>query len=256
LGFAEKGILNEALFMIEILNLQYKRKNKYILEDIQLQIPKGEFVAIIGPNGAGKSTLLKIILNLITDYEGEVRIEGISNRQWLKQNIIGYLPQHEEFDPNFPARAIDITLMGLAGIKGAFSRFTKQDYKLAEKSLDEVGVLHVRNNYIGTLSGGEFQRVLLARALVTGSDYLFLDEPEASVDREGVTGFFELLSTLHKQGKTIITVSHDINMLSNYCQFLICLNRTLHCHTKTELVNSEILHRTFGDSVHLIEKGY
>lgn len=242
--------------MIEITGLQFQKKNKYILENIDLQIPKGEFAAIIGPNGAGKSTLLKIILNLITDYEGEVRIEGLPNRLWLKQNIIGYLPQHEEFDQNFPARAIDIVLMGLAGIKGVFSRFSRQDYSKAERSLDEVGVLHVKNNYIGTLSGGEFQRVLLARALVTGSDYLFLDEPEASVDRDGVTGFFELLSELHKQGKTIITVSHDINMLSNYCQFLICLNRTLHCHTKTELVNAEVLHRTFGDAVHLIEKEY
>ncbi len=242
--------------MIEISNLQFRKKNKYILENIELQIPKGEFVAIIGPNGAGKSTLLKIILNLITDYEGEVKIEGIYNKLWLKQNIIGYLPQHEEFDQNFPARAIDIALMGLAGMRGMFHPFTKQDYLLAEEALDQVGVLHVKKNYIGTLSGGEFQRVLLARALVTGSEYLFLDEPEASVDQDGVTSFFDLLSVLHKQGKTIVTVSHDLNMLSNYCQFLICLNRTLHCHTRTELVNAELLHRTFGDTVHLIEKGY
>jgi zinc transport system ATP-binding protein len=195
-------------------------------------------------------------LNLITDYEGDVKIEGISNKLWLKQNLIGYLPQHEEFDQNFPARAIDIVLMGLAGMRGAFHPFTKNDHILAEKNLDQVGVLHVKKNYIGTLSGGEFQRVLLARALVTGSDYLFLDEPEASVDQDGVKGFFDLLADLHKQGKTIITVSHDLNMLSNYCQFLICLNRTLHCHTKTELVNAELLHKTFGETVHLIEKGY
>jgi zinc transport system ATP-binding protein len=242
--------------MIEVSNLQFRKNNKFILEDIQLQIPKGEFVAIIGPNGAGKSTLLKIILDLITDYEGEVNIEGIPNRQWLKQNMIGYLPQHEEFDPNFPARAMDIVLMGLAGMRGIFHSFNKQDHAKAEKALDQVGVLHVKKNYIGTLSGGEFQRVLLARALVTDSDYLFLDEPEASVDQDGVVGFFDLLADLHKQGKTIITVSHDLNVLTNYCDFLICLNRTLHCHTKTELVNAELLHKTFGESVHIIEKGY
>jgi zinc transport system ATP-binding protein len=242
--------------MIEVSNLQFRKKNKYILENIDLQIPKGEFVAIIGPNGAGKSSLLKIILNLITDYEGEVKIEGISNKLWLKRNMIGYLPQREEFDPNFPARALDIVLMGLAGMRGAFRPFNKEDHLKAEKALDEVSVLYAKKNYIGTLSGGEFQRVLLARALVTGSDYLFLDEPEASVDQDGVVGFFDLLRDLHKQGKTIITVSHDLNVLTNYCDFLICLNRTLHCHTKTELVNAELLHKTFGETVHIIEKGY
>jgi zinc transport system ATP-binding protein len=242
--------------MIEVSNLNFRKKNKYILENIQLQIPKGEFVAIIGPNGAGKSSLLKIILDLITDYEGEIKIEGISNKVWLKQNMIGYLPQHEEFDPNFPARAIDIVLMGLAGMRGVFHSFSKQDHVKAEKAMEQVGVLQVKKNYIGTLSGGEFQRVLLARALVTGSDYLFLDEPEASVDQDGVVGFFDLLADLHKQGKTIITVSHDLNVLTNYCDFLICLNRTLHCHTKTELVNAELLHKTFGETVHIIEKGY
>jgi zinc transport system ATP-binding protein len=83
-----------------------------------------------------------------------------------------------------------------------------------------------------------------------------LDEPEASIDRPGVQSFFALLKKLNQQGKTIITISHDLHTLTDYCSFLVCLNKTLHCHTQTELLNAEIIHKTFGEAVHLIEKEY
>lgn len=98
--------------------------------------------------------------------------------------------------------------------------------------------------------------MLLARALVSRSNYLILDEPEASVDRPGVQSFFALLHDLNKAGKTIITISHDLHTLSEHCSSLICLNRKLHCHSKTELVNAEIIRKTFGEAVKLIDKDY
>lgn len=242
--------------MIEIKQLNYSIGDKPILINIDLTIEDGEFAAIVGPNGAGKSTLVKIILGLITDYSGTIRIDGKPHQEWLHDNLIGYLPQSERFDRAFPAKAIDIVLMGIAGKIGLGRRFSKQDKLLAVNTMELTGVLQQKNQYIGTLSGGEWQRVLLARALITGANYLFLDEPEASVDRTGVKDFFSLLADLNKQGKTIITISHDLHMLSDYCKHLICLNHTLHCHAETELVSAEILHRTFGDAVHLIEKDY
>jgi len=242
--------------MIEFRGINYCINGKVILKDIQLTITDNEFVAIIGPNGAGKSTLVKILLGIIDGYTGEVFIEGTLNTLWLSQHQIGYLPQREEFDRQFPATALDLVLMGRMAQKQLFRRFTARDKRLAEQTLEEVGILNCRNQQIGNLSGGEWQRLLLARALVTGSKYLILDEPEAGVDKIGVTGFFDLLAALHKQGKTIITISHDLHTLNRYCTYLVCLNQSLHCHTQTEMVNAEHIHRTFGDTVKLIEKDY
>ncbi|HOD17025.1 MAG TPA: metal ABC transporter ATP-binding protein [Candidatus Cloacimonadota bacterium] len=242
--------------MIEFQKVNYTVHGKSILENIDLTIEPNEFVAVIGPNGAGKSTLVKILLNLITDYSGIVLIEEQKNTDWLRHNRIGYLPQKEDFDVNFPASALELVLMGLAAERGLGKRFHKQDYLAAEKALDQVGAMHLKKETIGNLSGGELQRVLLARALVTGSKYLILDEPEAGIDKPGTVSFFDLLADLHKQGKTIITISHDLNMLTKYCTFLVCLNRTLHCHTATELLTAEHIHKTFGDAMQLIEKDY
>jgi len=242
--------------MIEIKALNYSVKGQTILEDINLTINNGDFAAVLGPNGAGKSTLLKIILGLIRGYSGTVEIDGTPNNVWLKKNIIGYLPQGETFDVDFPATAREIALMGYAGIKGVVSRFNRADKERADKCLQRVGLAGKEQQYIGSLSGGEFQRVLLARALVSESRYLFLDEPEANLDQKGVADFFELLKELNNQGKTIVVVSHDINILTEYCNLLICLNKTLHFHDKTELFGSEIVKKMYGEAIRLIEKEY
>lgn len=242
--------------MIKFNNVNYNIEGKAILINIDFTINDGEFVAIIGPNGAGKSTLIKLLLGLIDDFEGSIEIDGIDHLKWLRQNSIGYLPQKEIFDRHFPATALDITLMGLAGKLSFGKRFSRQDIDKAMKSLEVCGALHLHKSLIGSLSGGEFQRVLLARALVTDSPYIVLDEPEASIDRPGVISFFEILKTIHAAGKTIITISHDLHTLSSYCTFLVCLNKTLHCHNQMDLVNAEVIHKTFGESFRLIEKDY
>ncbi len=242
--------------MIEIKNLNYSIKGKQVLENINLTINDGEFAAILGPNGAGKTTLLKIILNLIKDYQGSILVDGTNIKTRPEKRIIGYLPQNETFDIDFPATARDITLMGYAGIKGLFKRFSDTDRNIADNCLRKVGLSGKESQYIGSLSGGEFQRVLLSRALISDSKYLFLDEPEASLDKQGVAGFFELLRQLNKTGKTILVVSHDINILTKYCSLLICLNRTLHFHDKAELFNSEIITNMYGEATRILEKDY
>ncbi|MBW6515534.1 MAG: metal ABC transporter ATP-binding protein [Candidatus Cloacimonetes bacterium] len=242
--------------MIEIRNLNYQVNNKIILKDINLFLKKGEFIAILGPNGAGKSTLVKIIIALINDYRGTVLIEGSPNRQWMKKNRIGYLPQGEKLDADFPATALDIVLMGYAGTKGLFRSFSSSDKERAYHYLEIVGLVGKELQYIGSLSGGEFQRVLLARALMSESEIFFLDEPEASLDTESVKGFFQLLNDINQQGKTIIVVSHDLNILTQHTSFLICLNKTLHFHDKTELLSAETIKKTYGEAVKLVDKIY
>ena len=242
--------------MIQIKNLQYKINGKVILEDIFLELADGEFVAVIGPNGAGKSTLIKLILGLLELQTGSILIDGIEHYNWLKNNTIGYLPQYEEFDNSFPATALDIVLMGLAGQLPLGARFKRKHKQLAKDALQQTGVAHLEQELIGKLSGGELQRVFLARALVTNSKYLILDEPEASLDRPSVESFFSMLKELNNDGKTIITISHDLTTLSKYCSFLVCLNRRLHCHNQTELIDADVIHKTFGDSLRIIEKDY
>ncbi len=242
--------------MIQIKDLQYKINGKIILEDIFLELAEGEFAAIIGPNGAGKSTLIKLILGLLELKEGSILIDGVEHYNWLKNNTIGYLPQYEEFDNAFPATALDIVLMGLASQLPLGLYFNKSQKQKAMTALAQTGVAHLAKTLIGKLSGGELQRVFLARALITESKYLILDEPEASLDRPSVESFFALLKELNNAGKTIITISHDLTTLSKYCSFLVCLNRRLHCHNQTELIDADVIHKTFGDSLRIIEKDY
>lgn len=242
--------------MIEFKAINFRVGSKLILEDINLMIGDGEFVAVIGPNGAGKSTLIKILLGLREASSGAVFLDGIPHHAWLKQNSIGYLPQREEYDPSFPASALDLVLLGLVAQLRFGQRFSKPHKQQALDAMEQTGTSHLARQSIGTLSGGEFQRVLLARAIACKSKYLILDEPEASLDRAGVQSFFALLKQLNEQGRTVITISHDLHTLTDYCSFLVCLNQRLHCHTKTELLSSEIIHKTFGESVHLIEKDY
>jgi len=242
--------------MIKIKDLQYSVNGKSILEDINLEIPDGSFAAIIGPNGAGKSTLIKLLLGLIELKEGSITIDDMPQRRWLKEHSFGYLPQREEYDRLFPATALDIVLMGISGSLPLGKRCNASHKARAREVMSLCGIEDKCDDQIGNLSGGEFQRLLLARAVITDSNYLILDEPEAGIDRPGVTSFFKLLKLLNEQGKTIITVSHDLHTLSEYCSFLICLNKRLHCHDKTELVNADIIHKTFGEGVRLIEKDY
>ncbi|MCB5229089.1 MAG: metal ABC transporter ATP-binding protein [Candidatus Cloacimonetes bacterium] len=242
--------------MIRIEDLNYYIAGNPILEDIQLEITDQEFVAIIGPNGAGKSTLIKLILGLLPLQDGKIWIDDIPHLEWLSAHPMGYLPQREEYDRRFPANALDIVMLGLAAETKLGRSFTSQQRERGIEAMHTTGCIDQAFKPIGGLSGGEMQRVLLARAIVGGSKYLILDEPESSVDQPGVQDFFALLKELNMQGRTIITVSHDLHTVSAYCNFIVCLNRRLHCHNQAEMVNAELIQKTFGKAVRLIDKGY
>jgi zinc transport system ATP-binding protein len=222
-----------------------------ILEGINLSMERGDFLGIIGPNGGGKTTLLKVILGLITPLRGEVLVFGKHPDEVRKK--IGYVPQHTLFDMDFPVSVWDVVLMGRFGKTGLFKRYNEIDKQAASSALETIGMLTHKDNKIGELSGGEIQRVFIARALVTEPELLLLDEPTASVDQAMQTEFYEILENL-KQRMAIILVSHDIGAVSVYVNQIACLNRQLFYHGSTE-IDADVLEATYKCPVQMITHG-
>jgi zinc transport system ATP-binding protein len=222
-----------------------------ILEGISLSVERGDFLGIIGPNGGGKTTLLKVILGLVDPSRGEVYVLGQSPEK--SRHHIGYVPQHNLFDRDFPINVRDTVLMGCNGTAGLIKRYSREDKERAQGAMKTVGMLSYQNNQIGKLSGGEQQRVFIARALVSRPKLLLLDEPTASVDPAMQTDFYELLERL-KQEMTIIMVSHDISAISIYVDKIACLNRQLFYHGSKE-IEPEILEATYKCPVQMIAHG-
>lgn len=218
--------------IVEVKNLTYRINDFEILKNVTFSVEEGEFVGIIGPNGAGKTTLVKILVGEISNYEGTVEVRG----------KIGYLPQFHQVQREFPITVKEFAAMGMYG------RHRKVDWEKVRSALKDVGILHKENDLIKNLSGGEFQRLSLARALLSDPDILVLDEPEAGVDEMGKASFYELLNRFRKEKNiTVIMVSHDIGMVFKECSTILCLNKTLHCHGPTETINPEDLKKIFTD---------
>jgi zinc transport system ATP-binding protein len=214
---------------LELKNVTVNINGNPVLEDVNLIVDKNDFVAIIGPNGGGKSTLLKTILGLIKPESGEIKILGQNQMDALKK--IGYLPQKSYFDLSFPINVFDVVLMGR--YKGLFKNYDKKDRNAVINALKSVDMLEFRDRQINELSGGQMQRVFIARALVREPQLLLLDEPTASIDPEMQKSFYELLSSL-KNRMTIILVTHDVGVASSYVDNIACLNRKLFYHGTPE----------------------
>ena len=207
-----------------------------ILEDVTLTIREHDFLGIIGPNGGGKTTLLKVILGLVSPDSGEVRVFGgdpVKNRRF-----VGYVPQHSLFDHDFPIKVMDVVLTGRAG-KRLFRGYSDRDRELARNALEMVEMLPFEGRQIGKLSGGEQQRVFIARALAAEPKVLLLDEPAAGIDMHAQTEFYELLKRL-KETMTIVMVSHDITAISIHVDKIACLNRKLFYHDSKELTSGDL----------------
>lgn len=240
--------------MIEARGISLRIGATTVLEDVSFVLADGDFTAILGPNGAGKSTLLRILLGQIPEAVGHVFYDGVPVRDWLREYHVGYLPQREAVPRMFPGTAADIVRLGLLACKGPFSRLPSDSAQRVHQALELTGAVHLEKRAIDALSGGELQRVLLARAIVGGSRYLFLDEPEAGVDSQQIIEFYSLLSRLNREGRTVLLVSHDINMILKTVSSVLCLNRRLHCHTTAELVSAEVIQKTWGEVLQLVDK--
>lgn len=223
------------------------------LNNINLKVEEGSFLGIIGPNGGGKTTLLKVILGLVEPQKGKVKVMGHPLNEVLDQ--IGYVPQISNFDRSFPISVLDVVLMArLGGRVRFFHQYQKEDIQKAESVLERLNLLHLKDRQIGKLSGGQLQRVLIARGLAVEPKILLLDEPTASVDARSTSEIYELLKELNKE-KTIIVVTHDMAAVSSYFDSLACLNEKLYHHGDKHL-DQETTEQVFGCPVDLIAHGH
>lgn len=237
---------------IEIENLSVYYDDVCALSNINLTVSEKEFLGIIGPNGGGKSTLVKAILGLIKPSSGSVKIYG--KEPGNQQRILGYVPQFLKFDRNFPINVMDVVLMGRlpAGCR-LFHRYTKEDREIAETMLEKLGMHELKERQIGQLSGGQLQRVLIARALAVQPKIILLDEPTSSVDSTSKYQIYELLNKLNEE-ITVIVVTHDTEAVSSHIKSLACLNTKLYYHGAPELDN-ETFQQVYGCPVELIAHG-
>ena len=222
-----------------------------VLEGVNLSVEQDDFLGIIGPNGGGKTTLLKVILGLVKPDHGRITVLGKPPER--SRRFIGYVPQHSLFDHDFPISVWDVVLMGRLGQVGVFRRYSSEDKRSAQGALETVEILHLKDRQIGNLSGGEQQRVFIARALVAEPKLLLLDEPTASVDLAMQTEFYELLERL-KQKMAIVLVTHDISAVSIYVDKIACLNRQLFYHGSKEIAPEELA-ATYKCPVQMIAHG-
>ena len=227
-----------------------------ILEDVNLTIEAGRYVGILGPNGAGKSTLLKVILGLIRPQRGTVRVFGESPEKLRHHgSVMGYLPQRPLGNPRFPVTVLDVVLMGRYGRIGLFKRPRREDRDLARRRLEDLGISHLADRLIGDLSGGEQQRVFIARALGVEPRILVLDEPTVSLDACVQDDIFELVNTLReKLNLTVLIVSHDIGAVARHMDDVVCINRRIHVHQRPPIGRLG-LESTFGCAVEYLFHG-
>ena len=223
--------------VVTVKNLWVGLGEQVILEDVNLKVQKRDFLGIIGPNGGGKTTLLKVILGLIKPDRGSVRVLGTTPENARKR--IGYLPQRSLFDQSFPTTALQVVLMGRYGRRGMFRRYSSGDRQAALEALEKVGMASYAQRAIGAFSGGEQQRIFVARALVSEPELLLLDEPAAGIDAARQKEFYELLGELNEK-ITIVMVSHDISAVSRYVDKIACVNQKLYYHDSKELVAEDI----------------
>lgn len=239
---------------IEIKALNYFIGKKEILKDINLALPIGRFLGIIGPNGGGKTTLLKLILSILKPDSGEIKIMGRTPYEAIKARMFGYLPQAVKIDINFPARAVDVVISGLFGEIGYIKFPAKRDFKRAVEALKMMGMEDYAFEIFGSLSAGQQQRVLAARAIVAEPKILLLDEPSTGIDVVGQDDFYHLLKGLQKKtGLTIIMVSHDIGAVTGYVDEVACLNKILHYHgSPVGALSEEVISRLYGRTVDIM----
>jgi len=218
--------------LIEIKNVTASYDIKPVLNCVSLDVWKHDFLGIIGPNGGGKTTLLKIVLGLMKPSSGEISFfENGKNVQSLK---IGYLPQINPIDKRFPISVYEVISSGLAGEKSVFKDFTSSQKERISEMVTKMGLKEYSKRAIGELSGGQLQRALLARAIVSKPQLLILDEPNTYVDKKFESQFYELLGEVN-YSTSIILVSHDIGTLLPMVKNVACVNETLHYHPGTDV---------------------
>jgi manganese/zinc/iron transport system ATP- binding protein len=238
---------------LTVVNMSVAYQKKPVLRGISFEVPEGKLIGIVGPNGAGKSTLIKAALGLIPRLSGEVSIYGKPYRE--RRKWVGYVPQRESVDWDFPTNALDVVMMGRYGHLGWLKRPGKHEKNMAMECLDKVGIAELANRQISQLSGGQQQRVFLARALAQDARLYFMDEPFVGVDAATEKAIIALLNELKQQGKTVLVVHHDLTTVKEYFDWVMLLNVQLVDIGPTEQTfTAEKLQHTYGGKLTILDR--
>jgi zinc transport system ATP-binding protein len=236
--------------IIDVSHISFSYNGNRVLNDVSFQVTDKEFVAFIGPNGGGKTTLIKLMLGLLKPDNGHIRILGKSPEKAAHR--IGYVPQDVSINKSFPISVIDVVLMGRLRFHG-WTRLSKKDKTAAKNALESLEMLDFQHRKINDLSGGQREKVFIARALATDPDLLFLDEPTANLDTDGRSGLYNILKEINKT-KTVVVVSHDTMVLSSYITSVACVNKNVHYHDDAE-ITGEMMDMGYECPVELIAHG-
>ena len=238
---------------LEIHDLTVAYHKRPVLWGVDVEVPAGQLVGVIGPNGAGKSTLIKAAMGLLPVSSGWVKVFGRPVKDNLRR--VGYVPQRESVDWDFPVSVMDVVLMGRYGHLGLFKRPRKEDREVARECLEKVKMLPYADRQISNLSGGQQQRVFLARALAQESDLYFMDEPFAGVDAATEAAIVTILQELKDQGKTLLVVHHDLPTAKTYFDSLLLLNmRVVAFGPTAEVFNYDLLQSTYGGRLTILSE--
>jgi len=210
--------------VVALDNVNFAYNGTPVLKNVSCQVFDGEFVGIIGPNGGGKTTLLKLIMGFLTPSSGTVRVFDQPPCNVISK--LAYVPQTNRFDKQFPISVLEVVLLGRLQNLPWHGRYSKEDKEAAFAALRKVGLEHLADQAYGTLSGGQAQRVLIARALASHPSLLLLDEPTASVDAKVQVEIYDLLKEL-RGNMTILMVTHDLNVAIEHVKKVICVQNTV-----------------------------
>ncbi|MDD3241779.1 MAG: ABC transporter ATP-binding protein [Bacilli bacterium] len=215
--------------IIEINKVSLCYQNNKVISNMSINIEKGDYVAIIGENGTGKSTLIKSILGLKKVDEGKIKFN------YLKRNEVGYLPQKNTSQKDFPASVFEIVLSGRLNNLGFKPFYTKKDKEIVIENLKKLDILKYKDKSFNELSGGEQQRVLLARSLSSSKELLILDEPVTGLDKKTTEDLYKIIKELNIKDKmTIVMVSHDLESAFEYANKILELKKEEYTYKKVE----------------------
>jgi ABC-type Mn/Zn transport systems, ATPase component len=225
-----------SLISLKDVSVGYNDRQK-VLDHVNLDILPNDFIGVIGPNGGGKTTLVKTILKALP-YSGEVQYSPVIGSDGYR--AIGYLPQVSDIDKSFPISVCEVVLSGLQARKRLFGRYSAADKAKALQLLDLCGIESIARRPIGELSGGQLQRTLLCRALISDPKVLILDEPANFVDNKFEKELYAILRQLNDR-MAIIMVSHDLGTITSHVKSIVCVNRHVHRHN-SNVITPEQLH--------------
>lgn len=245
---------------LKVENLKFKYSTEEVLKKITFDIPKGSFVSILGPNGSGKTTLLKSVSDVLKPNSGEVWIKEKPLKSYSKKDLAKSMAVVHQTQPNdFDFTVEDVVLMGRYPHLNRFQSEGEADYKIAEEAMGHTSVTHLRDKNIKQISGGERQRVMIARALTQETDTLLLDEPISHLDIKYQLDVLKVCRKLSTEKQmTVVTTLHDINMASRFSDYIILMKsgEIIEMGTPMEVINKENIKRVYEVDVEILEKGH